>query len=71
MFYSLPWRVPQNGRLLNKLKEKNHEKLCVNSVIVLRSTCSIGNFCLFLPASARITVCKQDKKGLLCLDYKQ
>ena len=34
---SLPWRVPQGGRLSNK----NHEKLCVSRVIALLSTCGI------------------------------
>ena len=37
-FYSLPWRVLQGGRLLNKCKGKNHQKSCDSSAIALQST---------------------------------
>ena len=55
-FYSLPLHVSQTGGIFIELKG---EKSCVNSAIVLRSTCGISDFCLFLPVSGRTTACKR------------
>ena len=47
------------GGVSYKLKGKSHERLAINSLIVLHLTSGIGEFAHFLDASGHTTVCKQ------------
>ena len=41
------------------------EKSCGNGAIILRLTCGIGDFCLYLPVSGHTTACKRGIIGHL------